>query len=159
MFRYSDTFPFLRPLEQNWETIKQEYLAVSTKTSEWPETYLHNGKWDTFGIYFGGNRLEGEKLCPLTSELVHKVPGLFIAGFSILRPGCVITPHVGYTDTVWRSHLGLICPKGAWIEVGGVRHGWQEGEAVVFDDTILHNAANEADTDRVVLIVDFIKEH
>jgi ornithine lipid ester-linked acyl 2-hydroxylase len=158
MFFSSNQFPELKALEQNWEAIKQEYLAVSKETSEWPETYLHNGKWDIFGIYFAGRRLEGEKLCPLTSELVHRVPGLFIAGFSILRPGCIITPHVGYTDAVWRSHLGLICPEGAWIEVGEVRHGWKEGEVVVFDDTILHNAANEANTDRVVLILDFLKE-
>jgi len=158
VFQSSDAFPHLKVLEQNWEGIKEEYLAVSTKTSEWPETYLHNGKWDTFGLFFGGNRLEGEKLCPLTASLIHKIPGLFIAGFSILRPGCVIHPHIGYTSTVLRAHLGLICPDNAWIEVGGERRGWVEGEVMVFDDTILHSAANESASDRVVLIVDFIKE-
>lgn len=154
-FSTAEQYPFLRPLEDNWETIRDEYLSVATKTSAWHETYLHNSKWDTFGIFFAGKRLEGEKDCPRTAELVHQIPGLFIAGFSVLRPGCVIYPHVGYTKAVLRSHLGLICPEGAWIEVGGEKHRWKAGEVVVFDDTVEHQAANEAQTDRVILIADF----
>lgn len=157
MFKTSKNFSFLEPLEHNWQAIRDEYLAVSNKTSEWSEINLHNRKWDTLGIFFKGNRLEGEKFCPLTTSLVHEIPGLYIAGFSILRPGCVIRPHVGYTSTVLRSHLGLICPNNAWIEVGSERRGWTEGEVIVFDDTILHRAANESDSDRVVLIIDFLK--
>lgn len=157
MFSRSDTHPFLQPLEQHWQQIKAEYLAIANHVSEWPETAIHNGLWDIYGIFFAGQRLDGEQSCPLTAALVHSVPGLFIAGFSILRPGCVILPHVGYTDSVWRSHLGLICPPGAWIEVGGQRHDWCEGESVVFDDTYSHHAVNDGDSDRVILIVDFKK--
>jgi beta-hydroxylase len=85
------------------------------------------------------------------------VPGLFIAGFSVLKPRCHIKPHVGYTPEVWRSHLGLICPEGAWLQVEDEKHEWTSGQVVVFDDTRLHSAGNDASTERVVLIVDFLK--
>jgi beta-hydroxylase len=101
--------------------------------------------------------LEGEQLCPLTASLVHQIPGLFIAGFSLLKPNCKIKPHVGYTNEVYRSHLGLACPPQAWLKVDDETYHWRSGEVVVFDDTKMHSAENASNTNRVVLIVDFLK--
>ena len=96
-------------------------------------------------------------MCPRTKELVQQIPGLLLAGFSVLRPGCVVLPHVGAVEGVWRSHLGLICPPHAWLEVSGQPHVAQEGKVAVFDDRNLHCAGNQGEADRVVLIVDFWK--
>jgi ornithine lipid ester-linked acyl 2-hydroxylase len=157
-FLSSEQFEFLRPLEENWSDILSEYQAIATKATPWHERGLHNGLWRTYGIYQCGDRLEGEKLCPKTAQLVHAIPGLFIAGFSVLQPKCHIQPHVGYTGEVMRSHLGLICPQKAWIRVEEETYHWQEGKVVVFDDTKTHSAGNDASTDRVVLIVDFLRD-
>jgi aspartyl/asparaginyl beta-hydroxylase (cupin superfamily) len=152
-----EQYPFLQPLSSHWQQIRDEYLHIANHVSEWPETYLHNGLWDIFGLFFNGQKLAGQAMCPVTSALINEIPGLYLAGFSIMRPGCLITPHTGFTDTVWRTHLGLICPEGAWIVVGEERFGWEEGKLLVFDDCIPHYAANQTDADRVVLIVDFRK--
>ncbi len=156
-FLFSDRYNFLKPLEDNWCEIYDEYTAIESKITPWHEAGLHNGRWSTYGLYQCGERLEGERLCPRTAELVHAVPGLFIAGFSVLKPKCRIKPHVGYTSEVLRSHLGLICPEGAWLQVEDEVHHWTAGQVVVFDDTLRHSAGNDAMTPRVVLIVDFIR--
>ena len=152
-----DQFAFLEPIAQNWKAIRDEFLSCD-QFMDWPETALYNQGWQAFGLFFKGQRLEdGIARCPKTAELVLAVPGLYIAGFSILQPGTVIYPHVGYTSDVWRSHLGLICPEGPYIEVNGEKKTWHEGEMFVFDDTNLHNAANPSDKARVVLLLDFMK--
>jgi beta-hydroxylase len=155
MFYTTERHESLKVLEDNYAVILDEYRAVSDESVPWPETFLHNGKWRAYGIKFKGSYLPNS--CPKTTEIVRSIPNVYIAGFSILKAGCVISPHKGYTDSVWRSHLGLICPDNCWIKVGGVTHEWKEGEVAVFDDTNVHEASNESDRDRVVLIVDIEK--
>ena len=155
MFYNTDNLVVLKTLEANYEVIRDEYLAVSSKTVTWPEEFLHNGKWEAYGIKFQGKDIPN--MCPKTTEIIGSIPGVYIAGFSVLKAGCVISPHKGYTGSVWRSHLGLICPDNCWIKVGDATHKWKEGEVVVFDDTLTHEAANEGSQDRVVLIVDIPK--
>jgi aspartate beta-hydroxylase len=51
-------------------------------------------------------------------------------------------------------HLPLIVPDKCGFRVGGEIREWRVGEAFVFDDTIEHEAWNESDAIRAVLIVD-----
>ncbi|WP_343583472.1 aspartyl/asparaginyl beta-hydroxylase domain-containing protein [Herbaspirillum sp.] len=157
-YQYSDVHPSLKLLEENWQVIRAEYLAAANKVTLWPEEFLHNGLWDVLGIHYPERTMPGASLCPRTKELVQRIPGLLLAGFSILRPGCVVLPHMGAVHGVWRSHLGLICPQDAWLEVLGERYVAREGKVVVFDDSNLHSAGNQGESDRVVLIVDFWKQ-
>jgi beta-hydroxylase len=55
-------------------------------------------------------------------------------------------------------HLGLVCPEGAWIDIGGDRYYWKDGESMVFDDTIEHFAQNPSDQTRVIFMVDILKD-
>lgn len=156
-FETIEKYPFLEPILENFDVIRDEYMKIPGCVP-WHETALYDRGWDVFGFHMNGLDIEdGRRHCPKTFDLVKAVPGLFIAGFSILRPGCHIYPHVGYTDKVLRSHLGLVCPPGAWIEVGNERKEWKEGEMFVFDDTVMHSAANEGEKSRAILIVDFYK--
>ncbi len=144
--------------EMKWEKIRDEYLALASTAEEWPETELHNGQWFAIPLCFMGQRHEENiARCPTAWEEANNMGEPFIAGFSILKAGAVIHPHTGYTSDVWRTHLGLICPEGAWIKVDGVEYRWKEGERFQFDDTLLHEARNESNTDRVILIVDYFK--
>jgi beta-hydroxylase len=157
VFESSSRFTFLKCLEANWELICEEYLQVSPQSQLWHEKNLHNGLWETIGLYQFGKWLPESNLCPVTTRCLKEIPELFLAGFSVLNPDCRILPHAGYSGEVWRSHLGLICPDAAWIEVAGERYVWQPGRSVIFDDTQIHSAANESATQRVVLIADFFK--
>ena len=52
--------------------------------------------WNVFGFYKFGQRVdENCAKFPKTVEIVEKLPGLQMAGFSALSPGCHITPHSG----------------------------------------------------------------
>jgi len=74
--------------------------------------------------------------------------------FSALKPGTHIAPHHGATNTRLTVHMPLIVPPDCALRVGGETHVWRPGELVMFDDTILHEAWNNSDRLRVVLIFD-----
>ena len=74
--------------------------------------------------------------------------------FSLLAPHTRIPPHTGVANTRLVCHLPLIVPPGCGFRVGETIREWREGEAFVFDDTIEHEAWNDSDQLRVVLILD-----
>ncbi len=51
-------------------------------------------------------------------------------------------------------HLPLIVPAGCGFRVGGEIREWQVGTAWVFDDSIEHEAWNDSDVPRAILIFD-----
>lgn len=48
----------------------------------------------------------------------------------------------------------MIVPDRCAFRVGGETREWRVGEAFVFDDTIEHEAWNDSDSIRAVLIID-----
>ncbi|MGD0866402.1 MAG: aspartyl/asparaginyl beta-hydroxylase domain-containing protein, partial [Rhizomicrobium sp.] len=49
-------------------------------------------------------------------------------------------------------HLPLVVPPGCGFRVGGRQREWQPGKAFVFDDSIDHEAWNDSDEPRAILI-------
>ena len=76
------------------------------------------------------------------------------AMFSALDAHTRIPPHTGSTNVRLLCHLPLILPGPARFRVGNETRDWKMGEAWVFDDTIEHEAWNDADELRVILIFD-----
>jgi aspartyl/asparaginyl beta-hydroxylase (cupin superfamily) len=74
--------------------------------------------------------------------------------FSLLAPQTRIPPHTGAANTRLVCHLPLIVPPKCGFRVGETTREWRVGEAFVFDDTIEHEAWNDSDELRVVLIID-----
>ena len=103
--------------------------------------------------------------CPKTAAALAALPSAYIPGrapsafFSILKPKTRIPPHTGVTNTRAIVHLPLIVPPGCGFRVGGETREWQEGVAFAFDDTIEHEAWNESDEIRAVLIFDMWNPH
>jgi aspartyl/asparaginyl beta-hydroxylase (cupin superfamily) len=98
--------------------------------------------------------------CPVTWETVLKLPLPRIPGwgptvvFSLLKPGAHIAAHNGMFNTRLVCHLPLIVPRGCRFRVGNEVREWHEGKLLIFDDTIEHEAWNDSDEDRIVLIFD-----
>jgi hypothetical protein len=97
--------------------------------------------------------------CPTTWEAVQAAPMPRITNsptvmFSLLRAGARIAPHTGMFNTRLVCHLPLIVPPGCGFRVGNEVRQWEEGRLLIFDDTIEHEAWNDSDEDRVVLIFD-----
>jgi aspartyl/asparaginyl beta-hydroxylase (cupin superfamily) len=74
--------------------------------------------------------------------------------FSALTPHTRIPPHTGVANFRLLVHLPLILPPGCGFRVGGETREWKFGEAWVFDDTIEHEAWNNSDELRVIMICD-----
>ncbi len=103
--------------------------------------------------------------CPATAAALAAVPGARIPGrapsafFSLLRPHTRIPAHTGVSNTRAIIHLPLIVPPGCGFRVGGETRAWHEGCPFAFDDTIEHEAWNESDRLRAVLIFDVWNPH
>ena len=143
-FYESQDFPFLAPLEAQWDVIHQELLALrGAYFIDWSERYLYKEGWTTFGLYAYGIAIgKNCALCPETTRLIEAIPNLMTAGFSSLAPGTHITPHTGYPEGVLRCHLGLVVsdedPVVLALRCGGEVRTWQPGKCLVFDDTLEH---------------------
>ena len=152
-------------LEDNYDIIVEEYLKIKNKMFPWIETHLYDGKdsWTVYPIYDwpSASNVEGftEKV-PLTSKLIKEcLPNHGAAAFSRLRPNSKIAPHQGRKEGVLRFHLGIDIPDGdCALKCEGKVHHWENGKSFIFDDEKTHEAWNNTDKDRVVLIVDFKRE-
>jgi aspartyl/asparaginyl beta-hydroxylase (cupin superfamily) len=71
-----------------------------------------------------------------------------------MTAGARIPPHHGFVNTRLICHLPLVVPEGCELRVGGEMRAWREGEALIFDDTIEHEAWNRSAETRVVLLFD-----
>ena len=161
MFCDTGSFPFVGSLESSFLSIKSELMAVgSHEFLPYPETAMFTGTWEVCGFSAFGKKLKSiAAACPKTASLIDAIPGVTTAGFSRLGPNTHIYPHTGYSSTVLRCHLGLIVPSdGCCLRVGSEQRPWEEGKCLVFDDTTEHEAWNRSAFDRVVLLVDFLKD-
>jgi aspartyl/asparaginyl beta-hydroxylase (cupin superfamily) len=159
MYIDPDLFAFTGLLEREWRTIRAEFESVGREAlMAWPERFLYDQGWDVLGLHaFGSKLLDNCARCPATTRLVESIPGMTTAGFSVLQPGTHIRPHVGYTGSVLRCHLGLVVPAGCEMRVGSETRGWQEGKCLVFDDTVEHEVWHRGSEPRAILLVDFLK--
>jgi aspartate beta-hydroxylase len=120
---------------------------------------LNNPDWSAFYLLKDGEPVAANAArCPRTIEALGEIPVARIPGcspsvlFSVLRPGARIPPHHGYTNTRLICHLPLIAPPGCGFRVGNETRTWEEGKAWLFDDTIEHEAWNNSDQTRVILL-------
>ena len=163
-------FSWTRPLEENWSAIRKELDEVMRHRSSLPnfqdlspdqQRLSQDDGWKTYFFYaYGLKAWRNCRRCPETTRLLKQVPGMKTAFFSILAPGKHLPSHRGPYKGVLRYHLGLIIPEPALscgIRVADETRHWEEGKSLVFDDTYQHKAWNEANGDRVVLFMDFVR--
>ena len=167
-------FPWIEPFESKTDAIREELRAVLPSdsgrervfTSDELEQQNLRGSdgpvsWSGYYFYRHGERREDNcERCPGTAAALGALPLCAVPGhgpevlFSVFAPGTHLLPHQGVTTTRVVGHLPLIVPADCALKVGGEIHEWQEGRAVVFDDTYEHEAWNRSGETRVVLIFD-----
>lgn len=158
-------------LEENVDLIRTELKNLISKgvESNWFAAHPHYVKsetggvsWYTFEFYFFGiqQRLNCEQ-CPATTALLKQIPELVTAQFSLLKPKTHVEPHKGFTRMVWRNHLPLIVPYGGLckLKVEDEEYEWKEGRLVTFDDSKVHEAWNQSDEVRAVLMIDVANDN
>lgn len=175
-FHPRSSFPWLDQLEAATAAITAELKAVMAAEraelvpyiqyqaheplAQWRELN-HSDDWTAIHLLQNGSKVEANAgHCPVTLETLAacnqpQIPGTSPnAMFSLLAPNTAIPPHVGVNNARLVCHLPLIVPDGCWFRVGAETRYWKPGEALVFDDTIEHEANNPSDELRVVLIFD-----
>jgi aspartate beta-hydroxylase len=169
-------FPWLEGVEAATESIRDELLGVLNADQTGIEPYIafadglplrqwtelnHSRRWSAYFLWNQG-RIEQAHLarCPRTAAALAMVPQVDIPGrgptafFSILDARTKIPPHTGVTNTRSTVHLPLIVPPGCGFRVGGETREWRVGAGWVFDDTIEHEAWNDSEAPRAILIFD-----
>ena len=169
-------FAGLRELEQATGAIRAEFEAlIAAEAAEmvpyiqYPERMAlrqwkelnNNPKWTAIHLLQYGWRVDANaRHCPQTMAAIAQMDQPQVSGaspvamFSLLAPRTRIPPHKGVANTRLVCHLPLIVPPNCGFRVGATTREWCVGEAFVFDDTIEHEAWNDSDELRVVLIVD-----
>jgi aspartate beta-hydroxylase len=169
-------FPWLPTVEQATDDIRRELLgllaearsefspylqhAASEPLDQWKE--LNQSKrWSALFLFKDGKRNDPiAARCPKTlaaldaapvARIPHRGPTSF---FSLLEPRTRIPPHTGTTNTRLTVHIPLIVPPQCGFRVGTQTRPWEPGTALIFDDTIEHEAWNDSDQERVILIFD-----
>jgi len=174
-FRRED-FPWLDALEAATEEIAAEAVAVLASHKEGLEPYVkfppgapidewaalnHSSSWSVYPILRDGQQIsEHVQRCPRTAAVLTGLPLCDIpnyapgAYFSVLKPRTKLPPHTGTTNTRSIVHLPLVVPAKCGFRVGADVRTWQRGKAWVFDDSIDHEAWNDSDDIRIILIFD-----
>ena len=169
-------FPWLEALEAATASIRDEFLAVVQADKGGIEPYIayadglplnqwrelnHSPRWGAYFLWNQGIRQESHLArCPRTAAVLEALPQVDVPGrgptafFSLLAPRTTIPSHTGVTNTRLTVHLPLVVPPGCRFRVGGETREWHEGDAWVFDDTIEHEAWNDSDDTRAILIFD-----
>lgn len=140
----------------------QPYITYGSDqpVAQWAELN-HSPRWSVFHLWKDGAPVaEHVARCPKTIAAWMHTPRPVQAGrtpvvmFSLLKPRTRIPPHVGASNARLVCHLPLIVPAGCRFRVGNSVREWQRGKVWVFDDTIEHEAINDSDQLRAVLIFD-----
>jgi hypothetical protein len=174
---YDDAlFPWMAELEAQTDVIRAEaahalqedwgafhpYIEKppGSPVNQWEELN-NNPAWSSLHLWRDGAKGEANcARCPRTTAILEKMPMADQPGyaptamFSVLAPRTHIPPHTGSANTRVIVHLPLILPEKCRYRVGNEHREWKLGKAWVFDDTIEHEAWNDSDKVRVLLIFD-----
>jgi aspartyl/asparaginyl beta-hydroxylase (cupin superfamily) len=171
-------FPWLSQITAQTDAIREELLVLlkedgaefapyvqhpdGVPLNQWAELN-RSPRWSAFFLWKDGARVDAHcARCPGTAAAaaVEALPLARMSGyaptvfFSTLEPHTRIPPHTGATNARLIVHIPLIVPERCSFRVGNDVREWKPGEALVFDDTMEHEAVNDSDKLRVVLIFD-----
>ncbi|MFG6441229.1 aspartyl/asparaginyl beta-hydroxylase domain-containing protein [Roseateles sp. LKC17W] len=158
-------FPELQLLQDHWQDIRAEAYKLAAageikKSDKYNDagfnSFFKTG-WTRFHLkWYGDAHASAKTLCPVTTELLQRIPTVKAAMFAALPPGGRLVTHRDPFAGSVRYHLGLVTPNAdsCYISVDGERYAWRDGEGVIFDETYLHYAENQSDQMRIILFCD-----
>lgn len=146
-----------------------EIWKILKKYQDGESGWLKSGKddvpsrwedWINFPLVWKGHELLGNcRVCPRTVELIRQIPGVSVAGFSLMRGGVKLDPHCDplEDDYLCTYHLGLRVPDGCVLHhsvVGSVTEA--DGKHIAFDGRQEHWAENRSSEDRIILYIEYV---
>lgn len=173
-FYERDDFDWVEAVEAATDDIRTELKAAMSGRSKFSpylqsdamhlnkddDSLINSNDWSGLFLWDYGRLVpEVAKLFPKTVKALEAAPLPAVPGqapmalFSKLTPDTRIPPHNGFLNTRLICHLPIIVPKNCGaLRVGNEERPWVEGEMLIFDDSIEHEAWNISDQERVVLL-------
>lgn len=177
-FYERELFPWMDDVEAETDAIRAELLEVMhtpgafspyvTGNANRPRNdekgMLNNPDWSAFYFWKNGEPVqENMDRCPSVMRALRNAPLARVPNrspvvlFSLLKPGTHIPPHNGLVNTRLICHLPLIVPGQPGqcrLRVGNETRAWVPGKCWAFDDSFDHEAWNDSDQTRVILLFD-----
>ena len=156
-------YPELQILEDNWEVIRDEALALYSHGhievgDDLPaSSFYKNGRWKSFYLKSFDNDIPSAyELAPKTMALIDQIPSMHMALFAALMPGKALKKHHDPFAFTLRYSLGLSTPNSpdCALVVDGIDRPWRDGESFIFDETYMHSTYNNSDKVRLILMTD-----
>jgi beta-hydroxylase len=156
-------FPELKIIEDNWQEIRDEALAlydnglIAAKDDLPGSSFYKDNRWTSFYLKnFNNDIPSAYDLAPKTMALINQVPSMSMAVFACLNPGKRINNHHDPFAFTLRYSLGLSTPNSdkSGLIVNGEDYKWSDGEGILFDETYMHSAYNDSDKPRIILMTD-----
>lgn len=171
-FWENESFDWTQKLASKYNAIRKEFLDVTQDMKRLQEqgnnvwagaltedassygvgwktlVLMDRSRWDPVNV----------NLFPVTAKAVHEagVPAVEVF-FASLQPDSNIKPHSDFTNFVLTSHLGVDIPYSGEnkcrIQIGDTVRQWINGEVMVFDTSLMHDAVNESDKTRYILMM------
>lgn len=165
-------FSWVDVFKENFEPLMSEFRQITQDIEEQGMPYVDekfadksfeklagSKNWTALHLYQNGvpNKPIIERL-PKLHQLLMSIDlyGLnehpYEVFFSLLKAGQHIVPHYGLSNHSLTVHIPFIVGDSGCLTVENQRVSWQVGDAIVFDDSFIHEAENTSEQDRVVLI-------
>jgi len=164
-------FDWGKKLANNYKTIRDEFLSVTSDMERLRQE--GNNIWEGALTEEAGGYGEGWKtlvlmdrgmwdsvncnLFPKTAKCVHDsgIPATEVF-FASMQPRTSIKMHSDFTNFVLTSHLAIDIPESGHnkcrLSVGDDTRQWINGEVMLFDTSLMHDAVNETDATRYILM-------
>lgn len=163
-------YAWAKSLHKSYQKIKDEFTSVLSSPDKLKEgnniwagalttdAASYGEGWKTLVLLNRGQWDEtNAKLFPVTSRAIQEsgIPAAE-AFFASMKPHSRIKPHSDFTNFVLTSHLPLVIPENGnnkcRLSVGDETRQWMEGEMMMFDTSIYHDAINDSDEMRYILM-------
>jgi len=168
----TDAFDWCHKLQSKYTAIRDEFVKVTDNLEElqaagnniwagaltsdassygegWKTLVLMNrGMWDPVNV----------NLFPVAAMAVSEsnAPAVEVF-FASMQPNSEIQPHSDFTNFVVTSHLPLVIPFSGQnkcrLRIGDTERQWINGEVMMFDTSVMHDAINESDQMRYILML------
>ena len=166
----TSTMAWASKLEASWEVVRDEFNKVALKDAKNTKRVGNNvwaGAADADSAQKYGQDWKtlvlmdrttwdpvNSKLFPRTAKLLADADAPIVeAFFAAMTPRSKINPHTDSCNFVLTSHLGLRIPDGCSLTVGDATRTWTEGGVMLFDTSLYHDAANDSDETRYILMM------
>lgn len=167
--KFYDTkdFTWVEDLENQYDIIRDELKELIREDFVFsnninPPNLSAPDTWSN--LYFFNFLWKNDENCkrfPKTYKIISSIPGVILAGVTVLKAKSSVLPHTGETNTTIRCHYGIEIPDvlpTCGMQVGGEKRSWEKGKVLLFNDAYTHSTWNHSDKNRVIILFDIVKE-